>query len=240
MGLPNLKKILFPGLNEGAFSLFHFSLFHFRFFCFSLFHFRFLCFSLSHLVILAFFALNSSQAFSESVEAKLGLEQTSVISTTYQGKTQSTLQAEATYSKEFVGRWSIFAQYQTNSKNTLSAGVLGVQYDSADIRSKGGTIYNDGGAEIIKSPIWMFRSSFGLGLFKYVDVLKSNNRNLGTLNDKPVQADMYGLKFSGSLIRFFRPDLGASFSFSYGVASASGFGISTSSFNFGVFYVMLK
>jgi hypothetical protein len=181
-----------------------------------------------------------SKARGDTFEGRLGLEQTQVVSTIYKGKVLTTPQASLSYNKAFVGRWSLLAEYQTNTNNTLSAGVFGISYDSEDLRVKGGAIYNDGTSEIVKSPIWTFRASFGLGLFKYVDVLKSSNPALGRFNNVPVQADMYGLKFNASAIRFINPNYALTGSFSYSVASASNFGISSSAASLGFMYVSTR
>ncbi|MEI8025142.1 MAG: hypothetical protein WCI18_02225 [Pseudomonadota bacterium] len=188
---------------------------------------------------LLFFGTWGPRAHGDTIDGKLGLEQTQVISTVYLGKVLTTPEASLTYGKEFVDRWTLFAEYQTNSKNTLSAGVFGISYDSEDLRAKGGAIYNDGSAEIVKAPIWVFRTSFGIGLFKYVDILKSSNPALGKLNNVPVQADMYGLKFSATGLYFLNPNYAISGSFSYSVASASSFGISSSAASLGLLYVSL-
>ncbi len=180
------------------------------------------------------------RALGDTIDGKLGLEQTQVVSTVYKGKVIATPAASLTYGKGFIGRWTLFAEYQTNSKNTFSAGIFGVSYDSEDLRAKGGAIYNDGSSEIVKAPIWLFRTSFGLGLFKYVDILKSSNPALGRLNNVPVQADMYGLKFSASALRFLNPNYAITGSFSYSVASALNFGISSSTIAFGVLYISLN
>jgi hypothetical protein len=176
------------------------------------------------------------QARAETVQGNLGLEQTTVVSSIYQTTPISTIQAEATYARQFAGRFSAFAQYQTNVNNTLSAGIGGVTYDTADILTKGGDIHTDGSAEVTRVPVWMFRSSLGLGLFKYVDILKSNNTSLGSNNAVPVQADLYGLKFAGTVIRFLNDDWGIVASGSYIVASAQNFGISSTCFSFGMIY----
>ena len=175
-------------------------------------------------------------AIAETFEAKLGGEQTTVVSSIYQTAAQSTIQAEATYSRPLTGRWSILAQYQTNVLNTLSAGIGGLAYDSDAFHTKGGAIANDGTAEISRVPIWIFRAGFGVGLFKYVDVLKSNNASLGNRNAVPVQADLYGLKFAGTLMRLMSDDWGLTTSASYTVASADNFGISSTCFSLGVIY----
>ena len=195
----------------------------------------FLIFSAAQIVFGTFYQC----ALGDTVDGKLGLEQTQVVSTLYKGKVLTTPAACLTYGKALVGRWTLIAEYQTNSKNTLSAGVFALSYDSEDLRSKGGAIYNDGSSEIFKAPIWVFRTSFGLGLFKYVDILKSSNPALGKLNNVPVQADMYGLKFSATVLRFLDPNYAITGSFSYSVASASNFGISSSSAALGILYVSL-
>lgn len=176
-------------------------------------------------------------ALCDTMDGKMGLEQTQVMSTIYRGKVLSNLEASLTYGKDFIGRWSLFAEYQTNAKNTLSAGSFGFSYDSEDLRTKGGAIYNDGSSEILKSPIWVFRSAFGIGLFKYVDILKSSNPSLGKLNNVPVQADLLGLKLSATAMRFLNPNYAITGSFSYSVASATNFGITSYTTAFGLLYV---
>ncbi len=175
-------------------------------------------------------------AVAETIQGSLGLEQTSVVSSIYTTKRSSKIQGEATYARQFSGRFSAFGQYQTKVDNTLSAGIGGVAFDSEDIQTKGGTIHSDGSSEVSRVPIWMFRSSVGVGLFKYVDILRSNNSLLGNKNEKPVQADLYGLKFATSLVKFMDEDWGVMASGSYVVASAQNFGLSSTCLSLGLIY----
>lgn len=179
----------------------------------------------------------SSLGFSDSINGTAGVERTKVVSTTFKSSVRNTPQIAVAYSKEWGERWSLFAGYQINSINTLSASIFGLSYDSEDLRTKGGSIFNDGNAEIIKNPIWALRTSIGIGLFKYVDVLKSNNPELGQLNDVPVQADLYGIKINALILRFFDSNYAFTGSLSYLVASTSNFGISSNSASLGVVYI---
>ena len=172
----------------------------------------------------------------ETFEGQVGMEQTKVVSSSYQTSSISGLELSATYTRPMFSRWSFLAQYQTNMNNTLSAGILGIVFDSADLRTKGGMIGGDGTAEVTKTPIWLFRTSVGFGIFKYVDVLRSNNTALGTKNEVPVQADLYGLKLGGTLVRLMGDNWGVTGALTYSVASAKNFGISSNCLSLGAFY----
>jgi hypothetical protein len=188
------------------------------------------------LVVLLLAVIGYNHARAENLEAKLGLEQTTAISPIYGGKQKTALQFEGTYSKAYTGRWHAFAQYQANKISTLSAGIVGFIYDSADMVQKGGAINYNGTAEITRMPLWLFRGSFGLGLFNYVDILKSNDPTKGTKNDVPVQAPMIGVKIGGHLVRMMDTDWGVSGNFSYSLASTTSFGISSNCISVGVIY----
>ncbi len=172
----------------------------------------------------------------EVFEVKVGTEETSAVSSSYFPKAESAIQLEATYSRPFSGRWSIFGQYQINASNTLSGGFGGISFDSEDRLAKGGSISADGISEIIRQPIWMMRTSFGFGVVKYVNSLNSTDDNLGDLNTVPVQADLYCLKFAFSLIHFLNPTTGISLSGSYAAGSAGAFGVSSVAVTTGIFY----
>ena len=184
----------------------------------------------------SYFFVSAPVLFAETFEGGLGLERTSVVSSIYQTSIISAVQADLRYARPFWGRWSVFAQYQTNTKNTLSAGVGGMVFDTEELHAKGGAIYNDGTAEISKVPVWIFRTSVGLGLFKYVDQLLSNNASLGSRNSVPVQADLYGLKFQETVIRFLNDDWAWTVSGTYLVASAENFGLSSNCLSLGILY----
>jgi len=189
-----------------------------------------------YVLVALFTMIQQYQARAETLQGSLGLEQTSVVSSQYLAQSNSAVQAEATYARQFSGRFSVFAQYQTNLSNTLSAGIGGVTFDSSDILTKGGEIYRDGSAEVTRVPVWMFRASVGLGLFKYVDIMINNVSSPGISSAAPVQADLYGLKVAGILIRFIDEDWGVAASCSYVVASAENFGVSSTSFSLGMIY----
>ena len=180
--------------------------------------------------------MSHSIAFSETIEGALGYENTSVASSIYITSAMSSVEGVVTYSRPIFGRWSMQAQYQTNMNSTLSAGLGGVVFDSADLLSKGGNIRNDGTSEISRVPLWLYRGSLGLGLYKYVDTLQSNDLRLGKNNRVPVQADLIGLKFSVSVVRFLFDDFGISFSGAYSVASATNFGLSSTCLSLGALY----
>ncbi len=187
-------------------------------------------------IVLLLGPLGRHDAFAENLEAKLGLEQTTAISPIYVSKEKTTLQFEGTYSKTYTGRWHAFAQYQTNKISTLSAGTVGFIYDSSDMMQKGGAINYNGTAEITRMPLWLYRGSFGIGLFNYVDILKSNDPSKGSKNDVPVQAPMIGVKIGGHLVRMMDTDWGISGNFTYSLASATSFAISSNCLSIGVIY----
>ena len=181
--------------------------------------------------------MSSYAAFSETLDGSIGLENTSIASSVYITTPITSVEGVITYARPIFGRWSIQAQYQTNLNRTLTAGLGGVIYDSADLQSKGGQIHNDGSSEIARVPVWLYRGSLGLGLYKYVDSLQSNDRRLGNKNKVPVQADLLGLKFSGNVVRFLAEGVGVSLAGSYSVASATDFGLSSTCFSIGVIYL---
>ncbi|MCX6117816.1 MAG: hypothetical protein NT027_09755 [Proteobacteria bacterium] len=184
-------------------------------------------------IVFLIWTFNAPFARSETFELSTGLDKTQVVSSAYQSPQISVMHIQATYTRPILGRWSILGQYHMNLKNSFTYGVVGVTYDSEDFVSRGGAIALDGTAEVTKNPIWVYRGSFGLGLFKYVDTLKSNDPSLGSRNLVPIQADLYGLKFSVSIIRFLSERWGISTEASYSAASAQNFGISNTSISFG-------
>ena len=188
------------------------------------------------LFLLMLFFWATGRARAENLEGKMGLEQTTAISPRYVGKQKTSIQFEATYSRAYTTRWQAFAQYQTNKLSTVSAGLFGFIYDSSDLIQKGGAISYNGMAEITRMPLWLFRASFGLGLFNYVDILKSNDPTKGTKNDVPVQAPMFGVKLGVHLVRMMDTDWGLSGNITHSLASTTNFGISSTCFLMGIIY----
>ncbi len=185
--------------------------------------------------ILVWFSL-SMPAQAETIDLKIGSERTEVVSSSYQKASSSSTSFALIYGRQIMGRWSGFAEYRNTLDSTLSAGILGISYDSEDLRTKGGLISGDGTPEISKMPIWLTRYHLGIGVFRLVDILKSNDRSLGSRNLVPVKASPVGVKLGASLYRFLRDSWAMSGGFSYALASAGNFGISTVSFNLGVMY----
>lgn len=175
-------------------------------------------------------------AFAETFDLKVGGERTNVVSSAYQKSSSSSASFALVYGRQIMGRWSGFAEYRNTLDNALSAGILGITYDSEDLRTKAGMISGDGTPEISKMPIWLTRYHLGVGIFRLVDILRSNDSSLGSKNLKPVKASPFGVKFGVSLHRFCDDNWAMSGGFSYAVASAANFGISTASFNLGVMY----
>ena len=174
------------------------------------------------------------RATAEVFEIKAGVEQTKVVSSSYYSVQNSTLQLAGSYSRAISSRWSGFIQYQVNSDSSLSATVSGVTFQSEELKVKGGAIRGDGSAEISTIPIWLYSAGFGFGLFKYVDVLRSNNPGLGTKNEQGVRADLYGLQFKASIARLVSDDWAMSLNGSYAVATAQGFGINSTCLSLGL------
>jgi hypothetical protein len=177
-----------------------------------------------------------ARGYAETIDVKIGGERTEVVSSSYQKESSSTTSFSLIYGRQIMGRWSGFAEYRNTLDNTLSAGILGITYDSEDLRTKGGLISGDGTPEISKMPIWMARYHLGVGIFRLVDILKSNDRSLGSRNLVPVKASPVGVKLGVSLYRMLKESWAMSGGFSYALASAGNFGISTMSFNLGVMY----
>ncbi len=191
----------------------------------------------SHIVLFCtLVATAGSLCSAETFETATGLDNTLVVSSTYKPVSFSTGFLEATYSRPLFGRWSVIGQYHMNLSNTLSSGIGGFAFDSDDLLTKSGAISHDGSAEVTKAPLWLFRGMIGFGIFRYIDTLESNNVALGSRNKIPVQADLYGLKFGTSVYKFFGDKWAASIGGSYSVASASSFGVSSTSFSVGVLY----
>lgn len=178
----------------------------------------------------------ASRVAAETVLVGVGVDQTRVVSSQYKTQSVSGAMLAATYSRPLMGVWSLLAQYRMNFSNTLTAGLLGIAYDSDEMQTKGGALAPDGRAEITRNPIWLFRSSLSFGAFRYVDTLESNNANLGTKNQVPVQADLYGLTFGVDVLRLVSESWGVNVSGSYSVASAQNFGISSTSVLLGSTY----
>lgn len=186
--------------------------------------------------ILIVYLLVPGVAIGETIEVKLGQDQIQVVSTEYEKSSSSVGAVSVVYGRSFMGRWSGFAEYRNTIDNSLSAGVLGIAFDSEEIMTKGGFISGDGTPEIARVPIWMTRFSIGLGVFRLVDVLKSNDRSLGSRNLVPVKASPFGVKLGVSQQRFFGETWAASLGASYIVASAGDFGVSAASLHLGVLY----
>jgi hypothetical protein len=178
----------------------------------------------------------SMPGYAETIDVKIGGERTEVVSSAYQKSSSNSTSFALIYGRQIMGRWSGFAEYRNTLDNTLSAGILGITYDSEDLRTKGGLISGDGTPEISKMPIWLTRYHLGVGIFRLVDILRSNDRSLGSRNLVPVKASPVGVKLGASLYRFLRDNWAMSGGFSYALASAGNFGISTVSFNVGVMY----
>ena len=174
-----------------------------------------------------------SVADAETVDVAMGIDQTKVVSSQYKTQGVSGAQLQATYTRPMVGVWSLLAQYRMNFSNTLSAGLIGINYDTEELQTKGGAIAPDGKAEIIRNPVWVVRSFLAFGAFRYVDTLESNNVNLGNKNRVPVQADLYGLSFGVGLHHLFNDSWGCHSTLEYSIASAENFGISSTSLIFG-------
>lgn len=185
--------------------------------------------------LLVWFCL-SVPAYAETIDVKIGGERTDVVSSSYQKASSSSTSFSLIYGRQIMGRWSGFSEYRNTLDNKLSAGILGITYDSEDLRTKGGLISGDGTPEVSKIPIWLTRYHLGVGIFRLVDILKSNDRSLGSRNLVPVKASPVGVKLGASLYRFMKDNWAMSGGFSYALATTGDFGISTVSFNLGVMY----
>ena len=180
--------------------------------------------------------LAGSESFAETLEVKIGQDQTSVVSSSYQKSNSQTLALSVLYGRQALGKWSVFAEYRNSFDNTLSAGVLGLAYDTVPLQSKGGYMSPDGSAEISRIPQWLTRFSLGLGAFRFVDILRSNDRSLGTRNLVPVKAVLVGVKLGTSVYRFLTDNWALSIGGAYVVASAGNFGVSSTNLHLGVLY----
>jgi hypothetical protein len=180
-----------------------------------------------------FLMMESARA--EVFEVRAGLESTTVVSSSYYSEQKSSIQVSGVYSRLISSRWAGYVSYQMNADNSLSATIAGATFQSDDLVQKGGAIRGDGSAEISKTPIWLYRAGFGFGLFKFVDVLRSNNPSLGSRNEQAVRADMYGLKFEASAVRFVSDEWGVMLCGSYAVATAQGLGVNNSAASIGLF-----
>ena len=178
----------------------------------------------------------SGAAFAETIDVKVSQDQIQVVSSDYEKSSFSVPAISVAYSRQFMGKWSGFAEYRNTTDNSLSAGILGVAFDTEEIMTKGGFIAGDGTPEIERIPIWLTRLSIGVGVFRLVDVLKSNDRSLGSRNLVPVKASPFGVKLGVSLQRFLNENWAASLGGSYIVATAGNFGVSSVSIHLGVMY----
>jgi hypothetical protein len=185
---------------------------------------------------LVFISISSTTAIAETIDVKLSQDQIQVVSSAYEKSSFSVSAISVAYSRQFMGKWSGFAEYRNTVDNSLSAGLVGLAFDTEEIMTKGGFISGDGTPEIAKIPIWLTRFSLGLGVFRLVDVLKSNDRSLGSRNLVPVKASPFGIKIGISVQRFLNENWAASLGGSYIVASARDFGVSSVSLHMGVMY----
>jgi len=178
----------------------------------------------------------SGTAIAETIDVKVSHDQIQVVSSAYDKSSSSVPAISVAYSRQFMGKWSGFAEYRNTTDNSLSAGILGVAFDTEEIMTKGGFISGDGTPEIEKIPIWLTRLSIGVGVFRLVDVLKSNDRSLGSRNLVPVKASPFGVKLGVSLQRFLNENWAVSLGGSYIVATAGNFGVSSAGIHLGVMY----
>lgn len=183
-----------------------------------------------------FIVSSSTTAIAETIDVKISQDQIQVVSSAYEKSSSSVSALSVAYSRQFMGKWSGFAEYRNTVDNSLSAGLLGLAFDTEEIMTKGGFISGDGTSEIAKIPIWLTRFSLGLGVFRLVDVLKSNDPSLGSRNLIPVKASPFGIKMGVSVQRFLNENWAASLGGSYIVATAGDFGVSSMSFHMGVMY----
>jgi hypothetical protein len=177
-----------------------------------------------------------SASYSETIDVKLGADRTDIVSSAYQKSSSTVASIALVYGRQVMGRWSAFAEYRNTMDNSLSAGIVGLAFDSEELRTKGGLISGDGTAEITKVPIWLTRYYLGVGVFRLVDILRSNDRSLGSRNLVPVKASPLGVKLGASLYRFMGDSFAVSAGGSYVLANAGNFGISSLSINLGVMY----
>ncbi len=185
---------------------------------------------------LVFIISSSATAIAETIDVKLSQDQIQVVSSAYEKSSSSVSAISVAYSRQLMGKWSGFAEYRNTVDNSLSAGLLGLAFDTEEIMTKGGFISGDGTPEIAKIPIWLTRFSLGLGVFRLVDVLKSNDRSLGSRNLVPVKASPFGIKIGVSVQRFLNENWAVSLGGSYIVATAGDFGVSSISLHMGAMY----
>jgi hypothetical protein len=187
-------------------------------------------------VVLLLGLVYGSASYSETIDVKLGADRTDIVSSAYQKSSSTVASIALVYGRQVMGRWSAFAEYRNTMDNSLSAGIVGLAFDSEELRTKGGLISGDGTAEITKVPIWLTRYYLGVGVFRLVDILRSNDRSLGSRNLVPVKASPLGVKLGASLYRFMGDSFAVSAGGSYVLANAGNFGISSLSINLGVMY----
>lgn len=183
-----------------------------------------------------FFYSSSKLIYAETIEASTGIEEVRVVSSVYASKAFLSPFLEATYNRNLFGRFSILGQFHANLNNKLSNGIIGFNVDSDDLEQKGGLLSLDGQAEVIRTPIWLYRGYVGLGVFRYVDRFKSQDPALGSRNDIAAQADLIGIKAGLTVSRFFGDRWAAVGGLGYAVATAGNFGINSTSLSFGVLY----
>lgn len=191
---------------------------------------------LNHFIIILSMMLLAEQSLAETIQLDVGAEQVQIVSSSYQKSSSNVGYFAASYGRQLMGRWSGFAEYRNTFDGSVSAGILGLAYDSIDLKIKGGLISGDGTPEISRVPIWLTRMSIGIGTYRLVDVLRSNDPSLGTRNLVPVKASLVGVKLGVAVHRFFRDYLAATAGGVYELASAGNFGVSATSFYLGVMY----
>lgn len=172
----------------------------------------------------------------EVIQLDAGSEQVQIVSSLYKKESNSAPYFAVGYGRQLMGRWSGFAEYRNTIDNVLSSGVVGVTYDSSELRIKGGLILGDGTPEISRIPLWLSRLSIGVGVYRLVDILRSNDQSLGSRNLVPVKASLIGIRLGGSLSRFITDNFSASIGAGYTVATAGNFGVSAIGAYLGVMY----
>lgn len=186
--------------------------------------------------IAAFGLLLASMAQGESLTGTLGYGTTNIVSTDYKSKSIASPQLSATFSHVLVGRWSIMAQYQTDTADVIQGFSGGVIYDTTQLETHGGILNLDGKPELVRLPKWWIRAMAGAGMWQIADTLELNNPFLGSKNKAPIQASIYGLTFGAGLYRFVRDGLAVHASVSSAFATTGQFAMSSSSLGFGVFW----
>lgn len=188
-----------------------------------------------YLATLLFFA-SPLAVNAESIQLDAGSEQVQIVSSLYKKESNSAPYFAIGYGRQLMGRWSGFAEYRNTIDNVLSSGVVGVTYDSSELRIKGGLISGDGTPEISKVPLWLSRLSIGVGVYRLVDILRSNDQSLGSRNLVPVKASLIGIRLGGSLSRFITDNFSVSIGAGYTVATAGNFGVSSMGAHLGGMY----